>query len=487
MTNDPPASHPRGTIAGRFRVEREVRSTESGVVYDGFEIATGRNVTLEIATGLADEASRSRFVRDAVLAQRLDGEHVLRVVDAGALPDGVPWVAHERAVTSLADEILARGSIAPPIAVAWTLEVAEAVAEGHALGMAHGDVRPGTVFLARGRGEIPAAKLSWTSAKKAERLAREDVARDIAGLGALLRMLLTGTLTPSEPEDDDAATTLPSELSHVVARAMTTDPEGRFANVAELARALAPFAPPGHESARNVSFMLSRAGIIGAPMAGTSAAPASAQAARANGPERLSDEWFRPSRSSIVPRRRDRGGIFALVSLGLLALVGIATIALHRTGALPRWTGAAPPLEFGETTLTSGEIDTVNDADRVTIDAVERWSAVLPPIDEHDSPHLSPLGRPLRVAPAAHETAPATNGERAPREPAQPSEPSTGSARARVPAPASPASPPMGIERDTTSGSKANAAPDEPTEDTPSPESAAPAPSQDLPRRGPGY
>jgi hypothetical protein len=252
--------------------------------------------------------------------------------------------------------------------------------------MAHGDLRLDNVYLVRGTPE-PRVKVAWTSAAKAERAAKEDVARDIASLGVMLRLLVTG----HTDADADGASTLPSDLSHAVARALAQDRTGKFNNVGELARALAPFAPPGHGAARAVAYLLSRAGIVGGPVPGAPRAMRSASSSPAvSSPgartakatdvaastagsvtDRLSftDEWFgRPTRSSILPppepQRSGRGFAFAVVSVALVSAALGGSVFLWESGRLPRWTGAAPPESVGTTELTSSTDESANESER---------------------------------------------------------------------------------------------------------------------------
>src|SRR5687767_4861501 len=130
------------TVLERYRIERDAGRTDAGVVFDAVEIATWRGVALEVATRLEDETARTELVRDAMIGERLEGEHVLHIIDAGMLSDGVPYLVREPWIGRLADEVVVRGPLPVEEAVGWTLEILEALAEAHAIGMAHGDVRP---------------------------------------------------------------------------------------------------------------------------------------------------------------------------------------------------------------------------------------------------------------------------------------------------------------------------------------------------------
>ncbi len=373
-----------GSISERYRLDRDGVRTEAGVVFDAVDLDLNRRVAVEIASSIEEPKARRKWARDAMLAQRLEGAHVLRVLDVGNV-DGVPYAVREAALCTMAAEIEVKSALPIPLAVGWTLEACEAVAEAHALGMAHGDLRLDNIYLVRGTSE-PSVKVAWTSAAKAERAAKEDIARDLAGLGVLLRVLATGRF--GDDDEADGAPTLPTELAHAVARALSVDPRERLQNVAELARMIGPFAPPGHPSARNVAFLMSRAGIVsgaipGSPPTSTRrpivapsvpdpfrADTSKTEAASPAATDRLSftDEWFGGgARASLagtlaqMPAHRARPA-FALVSAALIALVLGGSWFLWQNGNLPRWTGAAPPDAVGTTEVTSAPAPAVEPA-----------------------------------------------------------------------------------------------------------------------------
>lgn len=401
MTPSPTTLETNDVLAQRYRLEREAARTEVGVVFEANDLTLARSVAVEVASSLHEPGARRNWLRDAMLAQRLEGEHVLRVLDVGTLPSGVPFVVREAAtVDTLASEMERRGSVPIAQAVAWTLEACEAVAEAHALGMAHGDLRLDNMVLARSAPDA-IVKVVWTSAAKAERAAREDVARDVAGLGAMLRVLVTG----NTDIEADGASTLPNGLAHTVARALSQTREGAFRNVSELAQALAPFAPPGHGSARTVALLMSRAGIVG----GGSIAiePRSAlglPTERERDRTAFTDEWFnRASRPPVaqvaqVVAPRKRGATFALVSLGLVAGVLGGSLLLRDAGRLPHWTGTGPPEPVGSSEITSGTPESAN-VERADPGAAAETGLAPVPIDS--LPNLAPESAAAMAAPTA--------------------------------------------------------------------------------------
>lgn len=389
------------TLLERYRIERDAGRTDSGVVFDAVEVTTGRGVALEVATRIDDESSRAELVRDALIAERLEGEHVLRVIDAGMLSDGVPYLVREPWIGRLSDEVVVRGPLPVEEAVGWTLEILEALAEAHAIGMAHGDVRPENAVLARDKDGKPVAKLRWPTARKAKRQVREDVAADIAGAADVLRFLVTGDKNP----ESDGAKTLPTDIAYAVGKALTKDEGAAFKNVGDLAAAIARHAPAGHKSARNIRHMLSRAGMAPEPPA-----------------------FVRPT--PIVRERRDTPRTAQPKRIARSAIAGVAFVALGTAAAVAfalAGRGEPPPLSptamepVSTTTLTNAEVAAATEMTPPTaLSKPEEANALTAPkmlvpvqetIELDDEPTLPPPVTAEPVPKAAEPTAPAETSD----------------------------------------------------------------------------
>lgn len=334
-------------VADRYRLVSEIARTEAGILFNGEDIRLRREVSIEMASRLDEPSARRKWMLSAKLAQQLVGDHVLRILDVGD-SRGVAFLVRERSARTLAEAIRQRGPIPLAQAVGWTLDTCEAIAEAHARGIAHGDLRLENIHLS-GAGLEQQVKVAWTSGPEPARTAREDVARDIAALGAMLRILAMGLVSE---DGEDSAPTLPAGLAHAVARSLAQESAGGFHSIAELARSLAAYAPAGHPAVRNIARILSRAGIV------SGAVPAAdLPRATVNPVDRASftDEWFAnaPQAALGPPRPAARAG--AIVSFALMAAVLMATVLIWNRGMLPRWTGLAPPPNpVGTTELTSG-------------------------------------------------------------------------------------------------------------------------------------
>ena len=140
-------------LADRYRVVRTLAEGALSVIHEGVDVRTGAPVAIKVLAepALRDAGARVRFEREIRASAKLRGRHVVRLVDSGALADGVPYMVMELLEgKDLASELKARGTLPIAEACVLLLQVACGVAEAHRHGIVHRDLKPANVFLARG-------------------------------------------------------------------------------------------------------------------------------------------------------------------------------------------------------------------------------------------------------------------------------------------------------------------------------------------------
>lgn len=166
-----------------------------GAVWLAHDKLLNRDVAIKqiISTvGLSnDEANaiRERTIREGRIAAQLSNDHAIAMYDV-ALEAGEPWLVMEHLPSRSLAQALNIADALPPIEVAQIgAQVADALAEAHAAGIVHRDIKPGNILIAdRGR-HLGMVKISDFGISRA----KGDLPNDKAGV-------ITGTPAYFAPE-----------------------------------------------------------------------------------------------------------------------------------------------------------------------------------------------------------------------------------------------------------------------------------------------
>ena len=362
---------PGTVLSGKYRIERVLGEGGMGVVLAAHHLLLDERVALKLLLpdALKDEATVARFDREARAAVKIKSEHVARVIDVGKLEGGAPYMVMEYLEgEDIEHAILRRGPLPVEESVGYILEACEAIAEAHALGIVHRDLKPGNLFVTNRPSGPPIVKVldfgiskltlsdkekQLTSATammgspaymSPEHLTAAHIAgvpSDIWSLGVVLYEMLTATVPfdgKSMPELVAAILTgvprplqairpdVPPGLDAVVARCVAKNPNDRFASVAELARALLPFAPPrAIQSLEKIEHVLS-GGASRQPSLPSISGAWVPQSSSPSHPQ-IHNRTFNPTTSSSVASPR-RPFVVPLIILTACLLMGGGAAAL---------------------------------------------------------------------------------------------------------------------------------------------------------------
>jgi eukaryotic-like serine/threonine-protein kinase len=274
-------------LAGKYRVDRVIGAGGMGVVVLATHTVLHDRVALKFLLPhvLSNPSVAARFLREAQSAVRIKSPHVARVIDVGTLETGSPFMVMEFLEgRDLGDLLAADGPLDTDVACVFALQACEALAAAHAAHVVHRDIKPANLFITNTADGAPTVKvLDFGISKSAGldgqaaltqtqvsmgsplymspeqmRSARDvDARADIWSLGVVLYEMLSGTLPfladsmpqlcalvleNSAPPVRAIRPDVPEGLGDAVAKCLQKRVEDRFDNVADLAKALAPYA-----------------------------------------------------------------------------------------------------------------------------------------------------------------------------------------------------------------------------------------------------
>ena len=287
-------------VAGKLRIERLLGQGGMGTVYVATHIGLDQQVAIKVLDPALSQNSEivQRFVREARASAKLRSDHVCRVMDVGALEDGVPYIEMELLVGEDLGQLIEHAPLPTEIAAAYVLQACVAIAEAHTLGIVHRDLKPANLFVTRrldgsalvkvldfGIATAPAEqqelKITKTTAVMGSpgymspehlRSARDvDARSDIWAIGVILYEAASGKLpfvaqTITElavkvvMDQPDALVGVEPQYASIVAKCLEKDPAQRYQNIAELAFDLTPIAGPAAQASQMMVMRLSPGG-----------------------------------------------------------------------------------------------------------------------------------------------------------------------------------------------------------------------------------
>ncbi|WP_067712232.1 serine/threonine-protein kinase [Nocardia yamanashiensis] len=263
---------PGDGVLGHYRLLSLLGRGGMGQVWLAEDTRLGREVALKVLPPelALDDDYRRRFEREARLAVKLRGPHVVPIHSFGEL-DGRLYIEMERVDGHDLGKILhEHGALTPERAVDLVAQVAEALDVAHAAGLVHRDVKPSNVLtlpsgfaylidfgIARGGGHAAITSTGVAVGTYAymapERFSgEEDLRSDIYSLACLLFECLTGELpfgqtgpaqqmaahlTAPPPRPSLGNPQVPATLDAVIGRGMAKYPAHRYASAGDLATA----------------------------------------------------------------------------------------------------------------------------------------------------------------------------------------------------------------------------------------------------------
>jgi serine/threonine protein kinase len=261
-----------GQVLGSYRVLSELGRGSMGSVMLAEHVHLGRRAAIKVLHPnlCANAEAVQRFLVEARATAGIQHPGIVRIYDCGILADGIAFIIMELIEgETLRASLNRRGSWPISEAVTTVIQIADALAAAHRVGIVHRNLRPDDIFLLSADGGrvklvdfgiaklaerdfgvkapsgtilgVPGSK-SW---EQGQRSAEVDYRGDIYSLGCVLFETLTGQpvlpRTPfvSQPPDPRIyCPDLPEDLATLILAMLAENPESR-PSLAEIGGVLA--------------------------------------------------------------------------------------------------------------------------------------------------------------------------------------------------------------------------------------------------------
>jgi eukaryotic-like serine/threonine-protein kinase len=274
---------PRGTRLGPYEIDTVIGAGGMGEVYRARDGRLGRDVAIKVIPApFADDRDRlARFEREAKLLASLNHPHICTLHDIGR-ESGTDFIVMEYVDGDLLSDRLRKGPLPVDKALAYAIEIADALDKAHAVGIVHRDLKPGNVMLTKSGTKLLDFGLARSTRAprdvtktgtilgtlrymSPEQLkgAEADARSDVWAFGCVLYQMLTGRApfdSPSEAavgaailetEPPPVSTVVrgePPALQRVVDRCLAKAPDDRWQSAADLRHELDWLARGGGKS-----------------------------------------------------------------------------------------------------------------------------------------------------------------------------------------------------------------------------------------------
>jgi tetratricopeptide (TPR) repeat protein/tRNA A-37 threonylcarbamoyl transferase component Bud32 len=264
------------TLAGRYRIVRQIGRGGMALVYLAEDLRHGRRVAIKlIRPELARDIGAARFLHEIAFLGRLQHPHIPPLLDSGEV-QGLPFYVMPHVE---GESLSARIARAPRLAVDEALriarDVADALEHAHAHGVVHRDVKPDNILLqerhalvadfgiaralTRATGDtvtsagVTLGTPAYMSPEQATGELELDGRSDVFSLGIVLHEMLAGEapfrgVTPQAviaqvisapaPPIRERREGVPLSVTRILARALAKAPAERFQGAGEMREAI---------------------------------------------------------------------------------------------------------------------------------------------------------------------------------------------------------------------------------------------------------
>jgi serine/threonine protein kinase len=221
---------------GQYKLLDRIGSGGIGDLFRARDTKVGRTVALKVVSAdiAADATRRAQFLKDAAPLTSLNHPNIASVYEVGE-DQGVLFLATEFVPGDTLNRVIAGRGLNARRAMDYAMQMADALAEAHAVGIVHGHLSTANVIVTpKGTVKILEFGLApWTKSGRSNE--KRD---DIFALGTVLFEIVAGRPFGDEftlAEQRAISKEVPPELDEIIGRLLSTDPNRAYVSPATAA------------------------------------------------------------------------------------------------------------------------------------------------------------------------------------------------------------------------------------------------------------
>src|ERR1022692_1472531 len=137
-----------GRTVSRYKIQEKLGQGGMGAVYRAFDTRLDRRVALKVlpAEYMSNPDRMRRFIQEAKAASALNHPNIVTIYDIETA-GGLTYIVMENVVGDTLHHRIGHKGLPVPLALKYAIQIADALAAVHAIGITHRDLKPSNIMV----------------------------------------------------------------------------------------------------------------------------------------------------------------------------------------------------------------------------------------------------------------------------------------------------------------------------------------------------